>query len=218
VPTRDGITTRTSAKAYCHGSNSTSTNDGHYIAISTAMTTSTLNIFKPTKSNSVGTDDKPVVDVALGQEAWTNQFPNKPYAALWADGFLRDTSTICSMGTPLTSLLTTWNGFSAGYSAINATAQGFLKNATALKDVSKTSFTNLVNSAAGRYDYIVGKYNPSNATISNFMQRTISGVSSAALVTSTSGDSSSTLVLGGIAAIAVLAAGSYFFIRKKKAE
>jgi LPXTG-motif cell wall-anchored protein len=216
VPTYTGITTWTSAQAYCYDSTSVATNDGHYIAISTALTDSANNIFKPGLTNVIGTEENPAVNVALTQTFWTNNYPNKPYAALWADAFLRDTSIICTMATPISTMLTQWSGFSTGYSAINATAQGFLKSATAVKDVSKTSFTNLVNSAAGRYDYIVGRYNPTNPTITNFMKRTISGVSSAALITPSNSDSSSTLVLGGIAAVAALASGAYFFVRKKK--
>lgn len=42
--------------------------------------------------------------------------------------------------------------------------------------------------------------------------------SGAATVNSANNDSGSTLALGGLAAVAILAAGSYFFVRKKKAD
>ena len=45
-----------------------------------------------------------------------------------------------------------------------------------------------------------------------------SEASGAAKVSTTNSDSSSTLVLGGLAAVAVLAAGSYFFVRKKRVD
>jgi len=78
---------------------------------------------------------------------------------------------------------------------------------------------------ASLYNYILAKYgyyeNNASAYLSNYAGRTITtfaNANTASPVGIASNDSSSTLVLGGLAAAAVLVAGSYFFVRKRKAN
>jgi hypothetical protein len=78
--------------------------------------------------------------------------------------------------------------------------------------------TSYVERAAALYDYIEAKY-VGTTYLSNWASRTINTFTpGSAKISLSSTDSASALVLGGLATIAVLAAGSYFFIRKKKVD
>lgn len=76
--------------------------------------------------------------------------------------------------------------------------------------------TSYVERAAALYDYIEAKYQ-STGYLANWAGRTLQSFTpgSQVVLPSTS-DSSSSLVLGGLAGVAALAAGAYFFVRKKK--
>jgi LPXTG-motif cell wall-anchored protein len=80
-----------------------------------------------------------------------------------------------------------------------------------------------VTPSTGRDDSTsLTNWNSDTTTLGNTINRIQANYTAAhpspAAVVKTNDDSSYPLVLGGLAAIAVLAAGSYFFIRKKKAE
>lgn len=116
------------------------------------------------------------------------------------------------------NLFTAWeNTISPSYSSLSSGAKFLFQSAVS----SSAGTTDLVRSVT-RYDYILVNhqnyvYTDNVSKFSNFANRTISGYSGASVVLPSS-NSSSTLVLAGLAAIAVLAVGSYFFIRKKKTD
>jgi len=143
--------------------------------------------YRVTYSYTSGTD-KNISEVAFTAEGYANYF-------------LSATATECA-ATALSP--STWTVANTQYiKATTSDAKISLKATDAL-DVGTP-----IEKFAARYDYVMKKY-----AYENFVNRTIS--SGAAIVSTGNSDSSSTLVLGGIAAISVLAAGGYFFVRKKR--
>lgn len=130
---------------------------------------------------------------------------------LWASRFLTATNVCDSTG--VTNNISAnewkiWNDESSEYGKMGTEPKALFLGATA-DSGSTTSYI----AAAARYDYICTKY----SAASNFAYRSIAG-RSAQTVAAQNSDNSSTLVLGGLAAVAVLAAGSYFFVRKKRVD
>jgi len=89
--------------------------------------------------------------------------------------------------------------------------------------VANSASTKYDEKAASLYDYILAKYGSTEAGtssyLSNFAGRTITSFANANTanpVVVSSNDQSSTFVLGGLAFIAIVPAGGYFFVRKKK--
>jgi hypothetical protein len=113
---------------------------------------------------------KYLAGVPLTQRAWANSWPNKPYASIFADNFLRQTTTACSSANTQALLNSAWAGFASDYAALNATVQGFIKSATALTTPDTTTFDNLMQSCVGRYDCIMHRY-LSDTTLNDFMAR-----------------------------------------------
>jgi LPXTG-motif cell wall-anchored protein len=137
---------------------------------------------------------------------------------LWGAQFTSALSTICDANgsTNTTTLQNKWVEREKQYGYMGSDVKTAIQAATALAS------GNDYNKALALYDYVESKYNPTGAqsgsvTAVNFIGRTVTPLSGAAKIASVSSDSSSTLVLGGIAGVAVLAAGGYFFVRKKKA-
>jgi len=70
-----------------------------------------------------------------------------------------------------------------------------------------------------RYDRVYYlHHNDYSTVIVDFAARNPATISGASATPSSLQNNTSVFVFGGLAAIAVLAAGSYFFIRKKKAD
>jgi LPXTG-motif cell wall-anchored protein len=148
----------------------------------------------------------------------------------WAYKVLKTYSTVCASGK--THAQNDQTGASLYFQ------QGWTYQTQSMGDAadwnaltSKALFTNVTASTtsslyyarfASMYDYILSKYgyySTTNTTayLANYANRTIpSFVSGSSIVDPATTDSSSTLVLGGIAAVAALASGAYFFVRKKK--
>jgi len=121
----------------------------------------------------------------------------------FATHLLSNTDTECASKAVA---LSTWANLKTGYLTMSDTQQNAFRDAplAATYDSGTT-----VQKAAARYNEIVKAYG-----YENFANRSVSGAS--IVSKNTNNDSSSTIALGGLAMLAVLAAGGYFFVRKKK--
>ena len=89
---------------------------------------------------------------------------------------------------------------------------------TSEKNALKTSSSD----AMAKYDYIVGKYNPTNnnsSTYKNFIGRTVTPVGGARLALGSMAENSNTIaIIVIISLVSVTAIGGYFFIKRKEVE
>lgn len=220
TPTATGVTTWYSAQGevYLKGQNP---NIVDPIVYTTVLTNTTYNLFDCVATSPFAdyedSEDatqhaKYLAGVPLTQRAWTNSWPNKPYASIFADNFLRQTETACSASNAQTLLDSAWSGFASDYAALNATAKGFVKNATAITTPDTTTYDNLLKSCAGRYDYIMTKY-ASDTTINDFMDR--SATKAQATVSAQPANETNS-ILFVTASLAIVAVGGFFLLRKGK--
>jgi LPXTG-motif cell wall-anchored protein len=125
----------------------------------------------------------------------------------YASDFLAKTDAECASKAVTSE---TWTSLSDAFYTMSATQQNSFKIAE-LPATYETGTT--VQKAALRYKEILKKY----TALTNFVGRTDINSASAVLKTDNH-DSSSTFVLGGLGVLAILAAGAYFLVRKKKAD
>ena len=89
---------------------------------------------------------------------------------------------------------------------------------TSEKNALKTSSSD----AMAKYDYIVGKYNPTNnssSTYKNFIGRTVTPVGGARLALGSMAENSNTIaIIVIISMVSVTAIGGYFFLKRKEVE
>jgi hypothetical protein len=141
---------------------------------------------------------------------WNITQYEKSLADVWAASFLSSTSSGCAS---LAVTSSTWSTTSTSYSAMSsdstilAAAQADFKSVTA-----SASSTAVLAQAAARYDFIYGKYGTS-LSLSDYASRSSS---SGAIKLPENKDGDSDALLLGIASIALLFSGAYFFVRKKK--
>lgn len=171
----------------------------------TATWTSTWTVASVTVSAAI-TDD-----LVAASTAWDNNVAayEKGLANVWAQSFLDGTASQC---TSLALTSSTWSTYSTSYAAMS-TDTTILAAAQADFKAASSSGSGVLSLAAARYDFIYNKYGTS-LSLTNFAGRTTS--SGAAIVMNSEGKEAIPYLLYGLFGIAGLAAGSYFFVRKKK--
>ena len=187
------------------------------ITKSVTLSSTTANCLVIPSGTAVPADS--ITTAAANADSWSTNYPNRDYVHYWCAEFMARTGVICGGATKTASdYASAWTTCQASFAAIgNATITNFFKSATATQgDFSPSSTTIYRNYVAYRYDLIYNRYYAANSNITNFAARTITASTPAASVEPSVNDSSSTLVLGGLAGVAALAAGAYFFVRKKK--
>jgi hypothetical protein len=150
-------------------------------------------------------------DWVAASDSWTSNAAayEKGLANVWAQSFLDGTASQC---TSLAVTSSTWTTYSTSYAAMStdstilAAAQADFKSASA-------SGSGVLSSAAARYDFIYNKY-ASSLSLTNFASRTTT--SGAAIVKTADNSDASKYLLVGLVGLSALAAGSYFFHKKKE--
>jgi LPXTG-motif cell wall-anchored protein len=149
---------------------------------------------------------------------WDTKSSDFDRMSFWCgDQFLPDTDVCCSAISNATTFQNYiqyyWkNTLAPSFGTLTSTQTGFFKTGTGLN-------YGTINDAIARYDRVYYLHHNTYPTlITDFAGRNPATISGASVTPSSSQNNSSVFVLAGLSAIAVLAAGSYFFIRKKKAD
>jgi LPXTG-motif cell wall-anchored protein len=218
VPSYTGLTAWTSMRAYCFNTDKQVPSDSiYYLARADAITATsgyTPNEFiMANPTTGVEGTDTVIATAKFNMSYWNTSDIASDKASIWSGYFLDKMDISCSASSIKTSLDYWWPTCASNYATLDSTVKA--KFAAATGNATAAAKLATLYKGAARYNYIYTKYHATDTNITNFANRTNTG-SYAAVVTPVVSDSSSTLALGGIAAVAALASGAYFFVRKKK--
>ena len=197
--------------------------------ISGSTTTFTLDKSESTYRQEFTLTNVPAdATITFSTSSANNRFvlwgPTDLFAVSFADTFLSKLQCNSS-GTSAPTFIDdySWSDFEAIYDNLDEEEQGILHDANAVEHVSPSTDTEKIEASMARYDYIVGKYNPTDSSSSpwkNFIGRTVTPIGyQRVLIDVVSKNSVNTVaIVVVVSVLALLGVGGYFYLRKKKED
>lgn len=198
---------------------------GQFVTTTTSGSSTTT-----TKYNAITMSAATAANILTGAEnlnplslsSWTANYPNQDAVNAWCGEFMARTAGICasSSSNNASSFASAWSAINTSWTTWASTKNTAVTSATyrfTTCVATSGTFTpdgtsNYMQYAANRYEYLVSKYNLSNATIN----RTLTGAKAAqTLSVTTQQDQSGYVFIGVLGVLALASSVGYVFLKKK---
>jgi hypothetical protein len=187
IPSKTGVNFWYGMRVYCYLSSATIVANDSPIAITNLKDASGLPVnqievtFGPNKLVGSTTSPAYVSFNTSDNTSYSDSSVDTNKLSIWSNYFLSETGTVCQSESKKTLLDYYWPTYASSFGNLSSTAKASFKTYSALNVPSTSTASNTISSAAGRYDYVMAKYD-SDTTINDFADR--SATKAAAVVVS----------------------------------